>query len=155
MEVKDFLSPCEVLINLRAADKANLLQELARRAATMVNVRADRIFFELIKREALGSTGTGGGIAIPQARLAEVKRPFGMLVRLRQAIEFDAVDWKPVDLVFLLVAPAAPAGEQFNALACVARKLRNAASLRALRHAGDGAALHRTTTETVGELRPS
>ena len=155
MDVKDFLRPGDVLVNVRAADKANLLLELAARTAPILEVPADRIFSELSKREALGSTGTGGGIAIPHARLPEVKKPFGMLVRLRQPIDFEAVDGKPVDLVFLLLAPATSAGEQLNALAWVARKLRNATCLRALRHAADSAALYRAITEPASELRPS
>jgi PTS system nitrogen regulatory IIA component len=152
MEIKDFLRPGNVLVDLRAADKRRLLQDIAARAAAIVNVPADRIASELMKREALGSTGTGGGIAIPHARLPELKKPFGMLMRLRQAIDFEAVDEKPVDIVFLLLAPAAAAGEQLNALACVARKLRDPASVHALRDAADGAALYRAMTGTATEL---
>ena len=151
MHIKDFLSPSDALVDVRAADKDRLLQELAERAATALHLPADRIASELRKREDLGSTGTGGGVAIPHARMAEVKKPFGVLVRLRQPIAFDAIDGEPVDMVFLLLLPAAAAGEQLNALASVARKLRDPMSLRRLRQAADGAELHAIMVQAIRE----
>jgi PTS system nitrogen regulatory IIA component len=142
MDIKDFFSPDDAMVDVRASDKARLLQELAGRSATALNLAADRISTELLKREELGSTGTGGGVAIPHARIPEVKKPFGMLVRLRQAIKFDAIDGQPVDIVFLLLLPASPAGEQLTALASVARKLRDPDSVRRLRRAADSAELY-------------
>jgi PTS system nitrogen regulatory IIA component len=124
IDVADFLAPDCVIIDVRAPDKPRLLQDLARRAAAILDVPEATIAEALFKREAVGSTGTGDGVALPHGRVAEVKKPFGMLVRLRQAIDFDAVDGKPVDLVFLLLVPATSPGEQLNALACAARALR-------------------------------
>jgi len=135
MKISDFLSPNEVLINIRAADKVQLLQDLARRAAAKVNVPADRIESELVKREGLGSTGMGAGVAIPHARFQELKKPFGLLARLKSPIGFDAIDGQPVDLVFILLLPATAEGEQLGALAGVARKLRSGDDLAKLRRA--------------------
>jgi PTS system nitrogen regulatory IIA component len=90
----------------------------------------------LVKREALGSTGMGGGMAIPHARLAGLSKPFGLLARLDQGIDFDAVDGEPVDIVFLLLLPEASDAD-INALACVARKLRDTQVLAAVRRAKD------------------
>lgn len=135
MNIKDFLAPESVIADLHAADKAGLLRELARRAAEALSIPADRIAAELVKREELGSTGTGGGVAIPHARMPEVKKPYGMLARLDKAIEYSAIDGKPVDMVFVLLLPVAAAGEQLTALASVARKLRDGASIERLRKA--------------------
>jgi PTS system nitrogen regulatory IIA component len=144
MNITDFLSPQHAIVDLPAADKARLLRELARRAATALGLPADQISDALLKREALGSTGTGAGIAIPHARLAGVARPFGMLVSLAKAIDFDAMSTgRPVDIVCLLLLPTNSQGEQLNALACAARTLRDADALRNIRHAGDDAALYR------------
>jgi len=137
INIADFLAPACAIVDMRALDKTWLLQELARRAAAVLDVPEEKIAEALLKREAVGSTGTGGGIALPHARLAEVKRPFGMLVRLRQAIDFEAVDGKPVNLVFLLLTPASPPGEQLNALACAARALRKSDVLARLRAAAN------------------
>ncbi len=142
MEIKDFLSPDDALVKIRAPDKTRLLQELASRAASVLNLDANLVSIEILKREALGSTGTGDGVAIPHARIPELKKPFGTLVRLKHAIDFDAIDGKPVDLVFLLLLPQSQ-GDPLNALASVARKLRDPESVRRLRNAADDAELYR------------
>src|SRR5262249_29765466 len=148
MNITDFLSPQHAIVDLRAADRAQLLRELARRAAMALGLPADRVSDALLKREALGSTGTGGGIAIPHARLAGVAKPFGMLVSLAKAIDFDAIDGRPVDIVCLLLLPT-------NALDCAARTLRDADALRSIRHAGDDAALYRAAACEAAKPKPA
>ena len=143
MDIKDFLSPADAQVDLTVSDKARLLQELADRAANSLSLPADRILSELLKREKLGSTGTGGGIAIPHARIPGLNKPFGILVRLRQPIDFDAIDGQPVDLLFLLLLPVTSDKEQLNALASVARILRNPDSVRKLRRSRDSEGLFR------------
>jgi PTS system nitrogen regulatory IIA component len=142
MEIKDFLSPDDALIKSRAPDKTRLLQDLASRAASALNLDANLVSIEILKREALGSTGTGDGVAIPHARIPELRKPFGTLVRLKHAIDFDAIDGKPVDIIFLLLLPQSQ-GDPLNALASVARKLRDPESVRRLRNATDDAELYR------------
>jgi PTS system nitrogen regulatory IIA component len=147
MTIKDFLSAADVAIDLRAADKAGLLQDLAARAAAALNLPAQAMADEIVKRDELGSTGIGGGVSIPHARFREVKAPFGILARLEQPIEFDAIDSQPVDIVFLLVLPAASQLDQLNALAAVARKLRDRDVLRKLRAATTATELYRAVAE--------
>ena len=146
MKVSDFLSSADVTIDAAFADKQKLLEELARRAAKIVNVEPDLILAELQKREEFGSTGTGGGVAIPHARFHRLHKPFGMLVRLKKPIEFDAVDGKPVDTIALLLLPDAREGERLGALACFARKLRDPIVMTALRRARNGAEIYRSLT---------
>jgi PTS system nitrogen regulatory IIA component len=142
MEIKEFLLPADTLIKAHGTDKTRLLQELAARAAAALDLDAKLISVELLKRENLGSTGTGGGVAVPHARLPELKQPFGTLVRLKHAIDFDAIDGKPVDIVFLLLLPAQPPGDALNALASVARRLRDQDSVQRLRQAVDDTELY-------------
>jgi PTS system nitrogen regulatory IIA component len=142
MKISDFLSPADVMIDARTPHKRGLLQELARKAATKVSLPADLIAAELLKREELGSTGTGGGIAIPHARMARVAKPFGMLLRLKHPIDFDAMDRQPIDLVFLLLLPADAKGDQLGVLASVARRLRSSETLAQLRSARSEAELY-------------
>jgi PTS system nitrogen regulatory IIA component len=142
MDIKDFLTPSDVLVGIRTSDKTRLLEDLCRRAASILKIDADKIRADILKREELGSTGLGGGVAIPHARIADIKKPFGLLARLKSAIEFDAIDRQPVDLVFLLLLPTAPAGEQLNALALVARTLRDADTARNARRATDPSGLY-------------
>jgi PTS system nitrogen regulatory IIA component len=143
MKVSDFLSLADVSIEAAFADKQKLLEDLARRASRAVDLEPDIILAELRKREQLGSTGMGGGVALPHARIHRIQKPFGMVVRLKKPIEFDAVDGKPVDMIALLLLPDTQEGKQLGALACIARKLRDPDVLTALRHARDGGELYR------------
>ncbi|HEY2754185.1 MAG TPA: PTS sugar transporter subunit IIA [Pseudolabrys sp.] len=142
MTLSDFLSPSNVLLQKRAADSRQLLHDLSQRAAACLGLDEAAIVAALLKREALGSTGMGNGVAIPHARLAPVKKPFGLLARLDQPIDFDAIDGRPVDLVFVLLLPATGEGEQLGALALVARRLRMPEVLERLRRARNTLELH-------------
>jgi PTS system nitrogen regulatory IIA component len=147
MKIQDLLSASDVTLDVRASDKVGLLKDLAARAASALSLSADAVSNEIEKRDELGSTGIGGGVCIPHARFRDVKKPFGLLVRLKHAIEFDAIDGQPVDLVFLLLLPASSQLDQLNALAAVARKLRDGEVLRKLRRAASGTELYRAMTE--------
>ena len=144
MKVADFLWPSSALIDLEAPNKTELIRDLARRAASVLDVSADRIFTALQKREQLGSTGTGQGIALPHARFEELKHPFGLLARLNKPIAFDAIDEAPVDIIFLLLLPESPQGDQLNTLATVARKLRDATVVSDIRRSSTATDLYRT-----------
>jgi PTS system nitrogen regulatory IIA component len=143
MQIADFLSPDDTLCDVRAADKDRLLRELTGRAANALRLDAAALADAIAQREQLGSTGMGDGIAIPHARIAGLSKPYGLLARLRRAIDFAAIDGKPVDIVFLLLLPSTAQGEQLTALASVARRLRDAQVTADLRDAADGAALYR------------
>ena len=145
MKISDFLASTDVAIDVAAADKENLLLNLARNAAAKLNLDSDRIFVELSKREALGSTGVGGGVAIPHARFQSIGKPFGTLVRLKKPMDYDAVDGKPVDLIVLLLLPEA-AGDQLGALATIARRLREPNVAAGLRRARGASEMYRALT---------
>ena len=142
MKISEFLSPTDTLFNVRASDKEKLLGELARKAASKVKLSEDEIVTALFKREELGSTGMGNGVAIPHARFPTIEKPFGIIARLKQPIDFNAIDGQPVDIVFALLLPAAAEGEQLGALACVARKLRGPDDLVKLRRAKNAPELY-------------
>jgi nitrogen PTS system EIIA component len=101
MKINEFIEPSQVVIVRHPSDKIHLLDHLARRAAAALDLPNDLFFHALWKREELGSTGTGEGVAFPHARVPGVIKPFGMLARLSRAIEFDAIDGEPVDIVCL------------------------------------------------------
>jgi nitrogen PTS system EIIA component len=147
MQIRDFLAPTDAVIDVRTSEKAGLLQDLANRIAPPLNSPSAILASALLKREALGSTGTGNGVAIPHARLPNIKRPFGVFVRLDQAVDFDAIDGIPVDLVFALLLPDLSNGEQLNALACVARRLRETKTLARLRSAENDTQFYLVITE--------
>ena len=135
MTISDFLAPSDVVCDVRAANKLQLLQELAKKAGANLGLQPDYVASELLKREDLGSTGMGRGVAIPHARLPMVKKPHGIMARLKPAIDFEAIDGQLVDLVFLLLLPAPPEADQLVALASVARKFKADDVLKQLRRA--------------------
>ncbi len=106
MKIADILRPEDVILDLRAADKPRLVEELARRSAELAGIGASAIADVLNARERLGSTGMGAGIAIPHARLASLTRPVGLFARLRHADRLRRHRW-PAGRSRL---PAAPAG---------------------------------------------
>ena len=146
MNIKDFLTKGRVIVDAPAVDKATVLGELSRRAAVAAGLPVQFVTNEIRKRDELGSTGIGKGVALPHARLREVKKTVGVLARLIKPVEFDAVDGEPVDIVFLLLLPAAAQLDQLNALAATARKLRDPEVLAKLRAGRDAAALFQTIT---------
>lgn len=137
MDIRAFLAQSDVMVDVRTSDKVALLKELSTRAALEVALEPSLVSTEIIKREQLGSTGVGSGVAIPHARIPGLNRPFGILARLKRALDFAAIDGQPVDVVFLLLLPSSSGGEQLNALAAVARQLRKPTIAAMLRKARD------------------
>jgi PTS system nitrogen regulatory IIA component len=148
MEIADVIAPAGVVVGLRARDKRQVLEELTRRAAAGLGLDSGVVFALLLAREELGSTGVGRGIAVPHARVPGLSRVCGLLARLERPVDFAAIDDKPVDLVCLLLTPAAAAAaDHLPALACVSRRLREKAVADRLRTARDGAALYAALTD--------
>jgi nitrogen PTS system EIIA component len=95
MKISDFLLQNNVKLDVRGGDKTSLLRQLSTQAATELSLNADGISKEILKREELGSTGVGNGVALPHARLRGLKEPFGLFARLRHAIDFESTDISP------------------------------------------------------------
>ena len=142
MKISDLLSPTDTMIDVRGSNKRQLLQDLAARAAATLGRPVDQVAPFLLKREELGSTGIGKGVAIPHARLPDLQRPYGVFARLRPAIDFDAIDGQTVDIVLVLLLPAAAEHEALGALALVARTLRSPENLVRLRGAKNASELY-------------
>lgn len=147
LKISDFLAPEDIILDLRMQQKRQLIAELAGRAASRLRLAKEEITAALLNRETLGSTGMGGGIAIPHARIDHMSKPFGMMARLQRPIEFDAIDEAPVDLVFLLLLPKADNADSLAALALVSRKLRSAADVARMRRAHDAVDLYNILTD--------
>ena len=142
MPLNDLVQPNAVISTLRGASKKQVLQELSEKAATVSGLDSREIFDALIQRERLGSTGIGGGIAIPHGKLAKCGRIFGVFARLEKPVDFDALDDAPVDLIFLLIAPESAGADHLNALSRVARVLRDQNLISTLRSTRDASALY-------------
>jgi nitrogen PTS system EIIA component len=139
--LSDLLGPEQILIDLRVNNKAQLLQELSRRAAVAIGIDEAHIFEALQARENLGSTGLGKGFALPHARLESIETPFLLLARLAKPIDFEAIDERPVDLVILLLTPSNRPNAHLSTLAAVSRSMRDETMLKRLRSARSAAQL--------------
>lgn len=147
MDIIDLITPASVIPNLRATSKKQALQELARRAAQLTGREERAIFETLMERERLGTTGIGGGTAVPHGRLPELPRIFGLFARLERPIDFEAIDNQPVDLIFLLLTPTAAGADHLKALARVSRLLRDRKICEKLRATDSAEALYALLTE--------
>lgn len=105
------------------------------------------VFDALMEREALGPTGVGHGVALPHARLSGLSGVKGAFVLLEKPIEFEAVDRKPVDVIFALFAPEDAGVNHLKALALVSRSLRSGDLCTKLRANRDSLTLHTILTE--------
>jgi len=141
MGLEDLLSPQGVIHNLRAKCKREALQALAERASDLIDRPAADILNTLMERELLGSTGVGDGVALPHGKMDGLGKIVGVLARLETPVSFDALDDQPVDLVFMLLAPANATAAHLKALAKVSRLFRDEDAREALRGADSAEAL--------------
>ena len=147
MEISDLLTPNSVIANLHATSKKQALQELAKRAAELVGEHERVIFDVLLERERLGTTGVGGGVAIPHGKLPRLPRLVGVFARLEKPVDFESIDEQPVDLIFMLLAPASAGADHLKALARVSRLLRDRKMCEKLRGSDTADALYALLTE--------
>ena len=147
MDMADLIDVESITPSAEPRSKKQALQEIARMAEKRTGVKYDRIVDALLKRERLGSTGVGHGVAIPHAKLAKLDGIVGLFARLRRPVDFDSVDGEPVDLMFLLLAPENASAEHLKALAEVSRQLRSAPVRDALRQAGSADGLYQALVQ--------
>jgi PTS system nitrogen regulatory IIA component len=121
MQIADLLTPERVSASLPAVSKKRVLEKMSDLlGADASGAGAPAVFQSLIERERLGSTGIGEGVALPHGRMKGLKHPLGAFARLEQAIDYEALDRKPVRLVFALIVPQEATGEHLQILARLA-----------------------------------
>ncbi len=135
MMLSQFLDFEAIRIDLAVNSKRQLVNQLAQLAATRLSVDPALIADSIGERERLGSTGFGGGVAIPHGKLAGLDRVYALAVRLSVPIDYKAIDGGKVDLVFLLLSPPDTGAEHLKALAAISRLVRHAATVEKLRGA--------------------
>ena len=119
------LSDDAFLMNFDGTSKKQVLEELSKLAEIKLGINYRTLLENLTKREKLGSTAVGNGIAIPHANVADIDRPFVFVSTLVNGLDFNSSDDLPVDIIFLLVAPDNKGSEHLQALALISRLLRN------------------------------
>ena len=129
------------------SSKKRLFHELGDLASLAYGLKAHDVANALQERESLGPTGVGHGVALPHARLTGLETVCGLFIQIEKPLDFDAVDKKPVDLVFALLAPEDAGVEHLKALAVVSRSMRDSDLCTKLRANSDAATLHTLLAE--------
>ena len=141
-DLSDLLRPDAVLTGVTVLGKKPLFASIAAALARQTGLDAKEIADALGERERLGSTGFGGGVALPHAKLDGLDQVTALFVRLSQPLDYGALDGAPVDLVMALLSPINAGVDHLKALARVSRRLRDRAFLAKLRGAGSTDALY-------------
>ncbi len=125
MNINDMLSDDAFLMNFDGTSKKQVLEKLSKLAEIKLGINSRSLLENLTKREKLGSTAVGNGIAIPHANVATIDRPFIFVSTLVNGLNFNSTDDLPVDIIFLLIAPDNKGSVHLQALALISRLLRN------------------------------
>jgi len=141
-QFNDLIAPEALATGLSINGKKQLFQRIGVLASSAYGIDATIVGDALMEREKLGSTGFGGGVAIPHAKIAGLAEMRGVVVLLDPPAGFDAVDDAPVDIVFALLSPIDSGADHLKTLARVSRYLRDEAHVARLRGAHSAAALH-------------
>lgn len=136
MQISDILSLDCILSNVDCHSKKDTLDTLAKTiAASDSGTSQTEVFDCLIARERLGSTGLGNGIAIPHGRLKQGKKTLAAFLQLETAVDYDAIDKLPVDLLFALIVPEESTEEHLQTLAKLAEMFSDPSIVNKLRRA--------------------
>lgn len=136
MQLKTLLNPDCTLCAVQGSSKKRILEIISETAREQLeDFQCSEILGCLMAREKMGSTGLGNGIALPHGRLKGLKQAIAVLVTCTPAIEFDAIDNQPVDILFALLVPEDQAQAHLSTLATVATKFSDKATVKALRAA--------------------
>lgn len=139
--LNDLLVPAAVVAGMSAGSKKKLFQQLGAVSAEAYGLDAVEVTAQLNHREKLGSTGFGGGIAIPHGKIEGLAEVRAIFVQLDRPVDFAAIDDLPVDLICALLSPPDAGAEHLKALARVSRCMRDRVLGAKLRGVGSTDAL--------------
>lgn len=135
MQLSEVLSLDCTKSAVQCSSKKRALEIISEIAAQHTGLNATELFECMLSREKMGSTGIGNGIAIPHARMTTSDQAVAVLIQCEEPIEFDAIDNRPVDLLFALLVPEAQCKEHLKTLSCMAERLNDKQTLKQLRAA--------------------
>ena len=125
MSIIDFLVADQIMVGVACSSKKQLIEQLAERAAELTGLCQRSLFEIAMRRERLGSTAIGSGIAIPHAVHQDLTSTMGIIAVLTSLVDFDAQDRKPVDIVCLVIGPQNADSDHLKCVSSVARSLRD------------------------------
>lgn len=138
MKFSDFVSVSAIKADLDSLDKPGVIRELVESLAAAGAIKAadaDGIVAAIMKREELGSTGIGRGVAVPHTKHSSVEKLVGTVGVSSEGVDFNSLDGDKVQLFFLLVSPPDRPGDHLRALENISRQLRDDTFCRFLKQA--------------------
>jgi fructose-specific phosphotransferase system IIA component len=138
MKFADFISQEAILAELEATDKEGVIREIVQALLDAGQVESgefEGVVKAILKREELGSTGIGRGVAVPHTKHPSVDQLVGTVAVSKAGVEFASLDGEPVHLFFLLISPPHRPGDHLRALENISRQLRNDTFCRFLKQA--------------------
>ncbi len=142
MDISDLITAERIICDSEVTSKKRVIELLSELLATgQADLTARPIFDSLHKRERLGSTGLGHGVALPHGRFSQSQNAIGAFIKLRAGVDFDAIDHQPVDLVFGLLVPDHYTDEHLKILAHLAEMFSDRAFCQQLRQTDSSAQL--------------
>ena len=133
MSIADYLDTNHVMTSVPSRSKKQVIEGLAERVAALTGLSQRCLLDMVLRRERLGSTGIGGGIAIPHAVHDNLTRTIALLAILETPVDFDAMDGQPVDIICLVVGPPNGDTDNLKCIATVTRTLQHASTRDKLR----------------------
>lgn len=155
MQLESIISPELIFCNVEGGSKKRLLETSSELIASKVDINPDEVYEALIAREQLGSTGLGNGIAIPHCRVPKCEKTIGCLVKLANPIDFDAIDQKPIDLLFFLLVPENTIKGHLEVLRTLAELFKNQSYCDNLRKSQSDAELYAAAMRVPGSAEKS
>ena len=145
MKFADFINVASIKADIGANDKTAVIRELVESLAASGAISAGQvegIVAAIMKREDLGSTGIGRGVAVPHTKHASVERLVGTVGISTEGVDFNSLDGDKVHLLFLLVSPPDRPGDHLRALENISRQLRDETFCRFLKQARSAQDIH-------------
>lgn len=133
MNISNILTEKNIFVGLKSGSKREFLHDLAQKASEVSGIDALTIFDSLLERENLGSTGFGSGTALPHSRFEGLDKVYAFYAKPAYPLDFDSIDDKPVDTVFLLMSPEGSGADHLTALAMLSRILKDETTCAKLR----------------------
>lgn len=154
MKINDILSLDTILAEIKANNKESVIEELADflYQKNMVSDKSE-VVRVLLEREQLGSTGIGENVAIPHAKMKGIDKIIAVFGISKKGIEFDSLDRKPVNFIFMLIVPENATGTHLKALARVSRLLKNQKFKSCLLQATDNQAIYKIILNEDSKLQ--
>jgi fructose-specific phosphotransferase system IIA component len=150
MKFSDFVAVDAIRSSVHATSKEGVIREMATalvEAGKISRDQLDSIVKAIMKREDLGSTGIGRGVAVPHTKHPSVDRLVGTVAISQDGVDFESLDGDPVQLFFLLVSPPDRPGDHLRALENISRQLRDEAFCRELKAAATPVEVHQLLEE--------